>query len=52
MKKIICTLLFSLILAPQFIEAQTEEAGVIGSMSSYPVVYNYDEQVVWYFDLT
>lgn len=52
MKKIIYTILLSFIMLPQLIQAQTEEAGVIGSMYSYPVVYNYDEQVVWYFDLS
>jgi hypothetical protein len=52
MKKIIYTILLSFIMLPQLIQAQTEEAGAIGNLSSYPVVYNYDEQVVWYFDLS
>jgi hypothetical protein len=32
-------------------KAQTQEAGDIVKIWSYPVVYNYDEQVSWYFDL-
>lgn len=50
MKKFIYTILLALLLAPNFIQAQ-EAAGAVGSMSSYPVVYKYDEQVTWYFDL-
>lgn len=52
MKKIIQTLLFALLLVPNFIQAQTQEAGDIGAMWSYPVVYKYDEEVTWYFDLS
>jgi len=52
MKKIIQTILFALLLVPNFIQAQTQEAGDVGAMWSYPVVYKYDEQVTWYFDLS
>ena len=51
MKKIIYTILLVLLLAPAFTQAQ-ENAGAVGTMSSYPVVYKYDEQVTWYFDLS
>lgn len=52
MKKFIQTILFALLLVPNFIQAQTEEAGDVGAMWSYPVVYKYDEEVTWYFDLS
>lgn len=52
MKKIIHAILFALLLVPAFAQAQTQEAGDIGTMWSYPVIYNYDEQVTWYFDLS
>ena len=52
MKKIIQTILFALLLVPNFIQAQTQEAGDVGAMWSYPVVYKYDEEVTWYFDLS
>lgn len=52
MKKIIHTILFALLLVPGMVHAQTQEAGDVGAMWSYPVVYNYDEQVTWYFDLS
>lgn len=29
-----------------------EAAGAIGSITSYPVVYKYNEKVTWYFDLS
>ncbi|WP_053970369.1 hypothetical protein [Mangrovimonas sp. ST2L15] len=29
-----------------------EEVGTIGDIWSYPVIYNYDEEVTWYFDLS
>lgn len=32
-------------------KAQIQEVGDITKIWSYPVVYNYDEQVSWYFDL-
>ncbi|MWB92895.1 hypothetical protein GON26_00810 [Flavobacterium sp. GA093] len=51
MKKFIYTILLALFMAPNFIQAQ-DAAGAITSMSSYPVVYKYDEQVTWYFDLS
>ncbi|MCF8273931.1 MAG: hypothetical protein K9I95_08875 [Flavobacteriaceae bacterium] len=34
------------------INAQTEEVGDIAEIWNYPAVYNYDEQVSWYFDLS
>jgi hypothetical protein len=40
-----------LLLSPVFASAQTEMGGVSRTWS-YPVVYNYDEQVTWYFDLS
>lgn len=52
MRKIIHTILFILLLIPNFIQAQTQEAGDVGPMSSFPVVYKYDEEVTWYFDLS
>nr|WP_319400876.1 hypothetical protein [uncultured Carboxylicivirga sp.] len=48
------TLYFSLmimLLVPTWIQAQTEEAGEVGDIWSNPVVYQYNEQVSWYFDL-
>lgn len=51
MKKIIYTILLALLMAPHFTQAQ-EAAGTVGSMSSFPVVYKYDEKVTWYFDLS
>ncbi len=52
MKKIIFTILFALIIIPTFTQAQVTEAGDITSIKSYPVVYAYDEQVTWNFDLS
>jgi hypothetical protein len=51
MKKLIHTILLAFILLPNLIQAQ-EEAGAITSIWSYPVIYKYDEQVTWYFDLS
>lgn len=51
MKKILYTILLALLMAPNFTQAQ-EAAGAVGSISSFPVVYKYDEQVTWYFDLS
>jgi hypothetical protein len=51
MKKIIYSLLIALIL-PFSALAQTQEAGDIYKIWTNPVVYNFDEQVSWYFDLT
>jgi hypothetical protein len=50
MKKFIYTILLALLMAP-FIQAQ-EEAGAVGSITSFPVVYKYDEKVTWTFDLS
>lgn len=51
MKKIILLLLFIAMMAPSQAIGQ-EAAGPIASISSYPVIYKYDEQVTWYFDLS
>jgi hypothetical protein len=51
MKKFIYTILLALLMAPSFIQAQ-EAAGAVGPISSFPVVYKYDEQVTWYFDMS
>ena len=51
MKKFIYTILLALLMAPNFIQAQ-EAAGAVGPMSSFPVVYKYDEKVTWYFDMS
>ncbi|MGQ1946184.1 hypothetical protein ACT3CD_03650 [Geofilum sp. OHC36d9] len=40
-----------LIFLPSVLYAQTEEAGEIAKIWSYPAVYQYTEQVSWYFDL-
>lgn len=41
-----------LLLCVNIISAQTEEVGDVAKIWSYPAVYNYDEQVSWYFDLS
>lgn len=51
MKKIIYLLLVVLTL-PFYAMAQTQEAGDIYKIWTNPVVYNFDEQVSWYFDLS
>ncbi|WP_348797559.1 hypothetical protein [Flavobacterium adhaerens] len=51
MKNIIYTIVLAIFTIPNLVLAQ-ESAGSVGSMSSYPVVYKYDEQVTWYFDLS
>jgi hypothetical protein len=51
MKKIIYTILLGIFMIPNLVQAQ-DSAGSIGRMSSYPVVYKYNEQVTWYFDLS
>ncbi|MDQ6530253.1 hypothetical protein [Flavobacterium sp. LHD-85] len=51
MKKFIYTILLALLMAPNFIQAQ-EAAGAVGPISSFPVVYKYDEKVTWYFDMS
>lgn len=51
MKKFIHTILLALFMLPNLVAAQ-EEMGPIAGTSSFPVVYNYDEQVTWYFDLS
>lgn len=50
MKKILYALIM-LMLLPNLSKAQ-EAAGAVADMWSYPVVYQYDEEVTWYFDLT
>jgi len=52
MKKIIYTILFTLILSLNFVQAQPIEAGDVTSVKSFPVVYAYNEQVTWTFDLS
>ncbi|MFT3740624.1 MAG: hypothetical protein QM786_17885 [Breznakibacter sp.] len=45
-------LLFFAFLAVSFVvKAQTQEAGDIARMWTYPAVYKYDEAASWYFDL-
>lgn len=44
-------MLLFVMLLPSFVTAQ-EAAGPIGAISSFPVVYKYDEEVTWYFDLS
>lgn len=51
MKKIIL-ILFALVMVPNFVKAQVIEAGDITSIKSFPVVYAYNEQVTWTFDLS
>jgi len=51
MKKFIHTVLFALLLLPNLISAQ-QEMGAPNKIWSYPVVYKYDEEVTWYFDLS
>jgi len=51
MKKIIHIIVLALVLLPNLIQAQ-EEMGNVNATWSYPVVYKYDEQVTWYFDLS
>jgi hypothetical protein len=51
MKKIIYTIILALFFVPKLSKAQAVEAGDIAKIWSYPVVYNYDEEVTWYFDL-
>ncbi len=51
MKRFLHTIILALILLPNFIMAQ-QEMGPIGSIKSFPVVYKYDEEVTWIFDLS
>lgn len=51
MKNIIYSLLGIFLMLSQPAVAQ-EEAGELGEIWSFPVVYQYDEQVTWYFDLS
>lgn len=51
MKKILHTILLVLMMVPNLIMAQ-QDAGTISKTWSFPVVYKYDEEVTWYFDLT
>jgi len=51
MKKIIYTIILAIFMIPNLVQSQ-DAAGSITSVSSYPVVYKYDEQVTWYFDLS
>lgn len=51
MKRILHLLLLAFVLAPAFTFAQ-ENMGTPNKIWSYPVVYKYDEQVTWFFDLS
>ncbi|SFZ93619.1 hypothetical protein SAMN05428642_103237 [Flaviramulus basaltis] len=51
MKRIIYTILIALFVANNFAQAQ-QEVGGANKIWSYPVIYNYDEGVTWYFDLS
>ncbi|AWI26006.1 hypothetical protein [Flavobacterium pallidum] len=51
MKKMIHILLLAVALLPGSMNAQ-DAAGPINKISSYPVVYKYNEEVTWYFDLS
>ena len=46
LKLLICFLAFTGLTHAQ------EEVGPVGSIWSYPVIYEYDEEVTWYFDLS
>lgn len=50
MKKIIYSLLMNFLLIPFLGKAQ-EQAGTPAEVRTYPVVYNVNEKVNWYFDL-
>ncbi len=51
MKRLLHIILPALLLLPALLMAQ-QEVGSVGPVSSHPVVYKYDEQVTWYFDLS
>ncbi|MHA3787018.1 hypothetical protein ACX0HA_02315 [Flavobacterium hauense] len=51
MKKLIHILLLAFIMLPNLMQGQ-ENAGAPTKIWSYPVIYNYDEEVTWYFDLS
>lgn len=51
MKRLLHLLLLGFFMLPTFMQAQ-ENVGAVGAISSFPVVYKYDEQVTWYFDLS
>jgi len=51
MKKFLHTILLVLLMVPNLILAQ-QDAGTISKSWSFPVVYKYNEEVTWYFDLT
>ncbi|WP_335964779.1 hypothetical protein [Galbibacter sp. PAP.153] len=50
MKKLLYALFLLCFLAPITSRSQ-EEAGDVSKIWSYPVIYNYDEEVTWYFDM-
>lgn len=50
MKNLLLSLML-LLLVPFGVHAQVQEAGDIAKIWSFPAVYQYDEQVSWYFDL-
>ncbi len=51
MKKIIHSLILAFLLLPGIARAQ-EAAGSINDIWSFPVIYAYDEEVTWFFDLS
>lgn len=51
MKRLLHLFLLAIFMLPGFLQAQ-ENVGAVGAISSFPVVYKYDEQVTWYFDLS
>jgi len=51
MKKLLFVIVTLLFLLPFASQAQIE-AGPIASVKSFPIIYNYDEEVTWFFDLS
>jgi len=51
MKKLIHIVLLAFMMLPALVKAQ-ENVGTPAKIWSYPVVYKYDEQVTWFFDLS
>jgi hypothetical protein len=51
MKRLIHIILLAFVLLPAVAVAQ-QEMGAPNKIWSYPIVYKYDEQVTWYFDLS
>ncbi len=51
MKKLIHIVLLAFMMVPNIMQAQ-ENMGTPNKIWSYPVIYKYDEQVTWFFDLS